>query len=157
MKVEVELEDLETIVFATGTIKTIEGALASRKQDPFVKPHLEFTNAHNNLVTAMNSVRRATAGTETQWDGEFTKDELELLREVSAKEVLECDVFHRAKNKEIDTLMAKGCIRIGQLVAGAVWPGESKADIKPIAGYALAITQRGKDKLEKALKNEAKS
>ena len=155
MKVEVELEDLETIIFATAAIKTIEGALASRKQDPFVKPHLEFTNAHNNLVAAMNSARRATAGTVTQWDGVLDKNEIKLLKEFDTVNVFEVDGSYRALHKEVDTLMSKGCIRIGQLVAGAVWPGEPKADIKPVEGFALAITQRGRDKLEQALKQSA--
>lgn len=151
MKVEVELEDLETIVFATAVINTIETALQQRKQDPFVKPHLAYSLAHGNLVAAMNGARRASADTATQWDGELDKEELKFLKEFITNPVIEIDGAYRLKHQEVDRLMAKGCIRCGQLVAGAVWPGESKADIKPIAGFAIAITPRGRDKLEKAL------
>ena len=151
MKVEVEFEDLETIVYATAAIKQIETALTARKQDPFVRPHLNFTSAHNNLVAAMNSATRAQADTAIAWDGELTSNEIKFLEEFVAVPVFEIDGAYRKKNKEVDTLAAKGCVRIGQLVSGAVWPGELKADIKPIAGYAIAITDRGKDKLSKAL------
>lgn len=156
MKVEVEIEDLETIIFATSAIKAIEAALQRRKEDPFTKPHLEYTQASEALTTAMNHARRSSAGTATEWDGALTDKELELLKEFVASNVFEVTGEFRLKTKEVDSLAAKGCIRIGQLVTGAVWPGESKADIKPVAGFALAITPRGHDKLAKML-NNAKS
>jgi hypothetical protein len=150
MKVEVELEDLETIVFATAIIKTFEGALQQRKQDPFVQPHLDYTKAHNALTLAMNSARRSeNSGTLIAWDGELDAKEIKLLEQFVEVPVFEIDGEYRKKHREVDSLMAKGCIRIGQCVAGAVWPGESKADIRPIAAFALAITSRGKEKLAK--------
>lgn len=156
MKVEVELDDLETLVFSTSVIKAVEQALQQRKQDPFIKPHLEFTQASEALTAAMNHARRAHAGTATEWDGALTDKEIELLKEFAASNVFEVTGEFRLKTKEVDSLAAKGCIKIGQLVAGAVWPGEPKADIKPVAGFALAITPRGNDKLAKML-NNAKS
>lgn len=160
MKVEVEIEDLETVVFATAALKTIEGALQSRKEDPFVKPHLNFTPAHNNLVAAMNGARRSvTADTATLWDGELNEKEIKLLQLFVASPVHEVDSEYRKRHTEIDSLASKGCLRIGQLVAGALWPGESKPDIRPIEGYALTMTPRGTTKLYQALggKNETKS
>lgn len=151
MKVEVEIEDLETIIFATAVIKTIEGQLQARKQDPFVQPHLDYTKAHDALTLAMNSARRATAGTKVEWDDALDEKELDLLKEFVEVPVFEVSPEYRKKIKAVDSLTAKGCIRIGQLVSGAVWPGESKADIRPIEGFALAITPRGKDKLAQAL------
>lgn len=154
MKVEVELDDLETLVFATSVIKAVEQALQQRKQDPFIKPHLEYTQASEALTAAMNGARRSqNPGTVVAWDGELTDKETKLLREFVASNVFEVTPEFRLKAKEVDSLAAKGCIRIGQLVAGAVWPGESKADIKPVAGFALAITPRGNDKLAKMLNN----
>lgn len=149
MKVEVEIEDLQTIIYATSIIKMIESALSSRKQDPFVIPHLNYTEAHNNLVTAMNHARRATADTVVEWNGALDDKEKELLEQFVASDTFEINGDFRLKNKHVDSLAAKGCIRIGQLVAGAVWPGQDRADIKPLPGFALAITQRGRDKLEK--------
>ena len=152
MKVEVDIEDLETIVFATGVIKTIEGALQSRKQDPFVQPHLEYSKAHNNLVAAMNSARRSeNTGTAIAWDGKLDDKELKMLVKFSAAPVITITGEFRFKFNEIDRLLSKGCIRMGQRVEGAVWPGEPKADIRPTEDFAVAITQRGKDKLEKLL------
>lgn len=147
MKVEVEIEDLETLIFATSIIKTFESALQARKTDPFVKPHLDYTNASNNLTVAMNGARRAVSDTKTEWDGALSKDEIALLKEFEKSKVFEVTAEFRTKTKEVDTLASKGCLRIGQLVSGAVWPGEERADIRPVPGYALAITPRGTEKL----------
>jgi hypothetical protein len=156
MKVEVELEDLETLIFATAIIKTFEGALQQRKQDPFIKPHLDYTKAHGALTLAMNSARRSeNAGTLIAWDGELDDKEIKFLELFVKAPVFEIDGEYRKKHSEIDSLMAKGCIRMGQCVMGAVWPGEPKADIKPIPAFALAITKRGEEKLAKVL-HEAK-
>jgi hypothetical protein len=154
MKVEVEIEDLETIVFATAVIKTVEGALQSRKQDPFVRPHLEYTKAHDALVLAMNSARRSESSgmTATAWDGDLTDNEIRLLQNFEDIPVLVIAPEFRKKHP-VDSLTAKGCLRIGQCVEGAVWPGESKADIRPLPSFAIAITPRGREKLEKMLKD----
>jgi hypothetical protein len=152
MKVEVEIEDLETIIFATAIIKTIESQLRSRKEDPFVQPHLDYTRAHDALVLAMNSARRATADTKIQWDGELSAKEIKFLQQFAACPVFEVDGEYRKKRDEVDSLAAKGCIRIGQLVSGAVWPGEPKADIRPVSGYAIMITKRGNEKLGQVLR-----
>lgn len=151
MKVEVELEDLETLIFATSIIKVIEGSLQARKSDPFIKPYLEYTNASNNLTTAMNHARRATAATETAWNGELDAAEIKLLKEFIQSPTFQIDGEFRKKRPAVDSLMTKGCIRIGQLVQGAVWPGEDRPDIQAVPGYALAITNRGSDKLAKLL------
>lgn len=151
MKVEVEIEDLETIVFATAIIKTIESQLQTRKVDPFVKLHLEYSRAHDALVAAMNGARRSEAATATPWDGELDDKEIKLLKEFVKSPVFEVTPEFRVKTKQVDSLMAKGCIRIGQLVSGAVWPGEQRPDLRPVEGFALAITPRGSDKLSKLL------
>ena len=153
MKVEVEFEDLETIVFATAAIKQIETALAARKQDPFVRPHLAYTNAHNNLTAAMNSARRAQADTLVAWDGELSNDEIKLLTRLTNYDLPTVEVTgdYRRKTSEIDTLSAKGCIRIGQRVEGSVWPGEPSAELRIVPSFSLQITRRGKEKLEQAL------
>jgi len=148
MKVEVEIEDLETLLHATGVIKTIESSLRSYKEDPFVKPHLFYSEASNRLASAMNSARRAAAGTATPWDGELNDKEAQWLAQYSEKmTITEVTPGFRIKAKEIDTLAAKGCVKIGQGVKGAIWPGEIKADIRPTELYAVAITGRGIDKL----------
>lgn len=154
MKVEVNLEDLEIIIHATSAIKQIETALSSRKHDPFVKPYLQYNEAHNNLVYAMNAARRSGSGAATDWDGELSDNEFKLLKNFSRTPVLEVSGFERQQTKEIDTLLSKGCIKMGQCVVGAVWAGETKADLKPTDDFVIAITQRGKDKLEK-LRSEA--
>lgn len=149
MKVQVEIEDLETLIFATSIIKVIEGCLQSRKTDPFVKPHLEYTDASNRLAAAMNHARREYAETAVEWNGVLTREEEKLLKEFIASKTFQITGEFRKKDKAVDSLAVKGCIRIGQLIQGAVWPGEDRPDIQPVPGYALAITPRGQDKLEK--------
>ena len=156
MKVEVELADLETIVFATAAIKTIEEVLNRRKTDPFVKPHLNYTHAHNSLTAAMNGAKRGKSEYRTDWNGELNDEEFKLLKQLDTIPVDEIPPGYRLSIPSYDTLLAKGCIRMGQCVVGAVWAGEQAPDIKPVEMFAVQITQRGKDKLQEALAKKFK-
>jgi hypothetical protein len=80
--VTVDLEDLTTVLFATGVVKTIEGALAARKNDPFVLPHLDFTEAHDRMASEMRNATRAAAGTLINWDAALTEGDIALLRKI---------------------------------------------------------------------------
>jgi hypothetical protein len=155
VKVEVELEDLETTIFAAAAIKTIEEVLNRRKTDPFVKPHLDYTQAHNNLTAVMNSAKRDKSGYRTNWNGELTDEEFKLLKLLGTIAVDEIPPGYRLSVPSYDTLLAKGCIRMGQCVVGAVWAGEQQPDIKPTEMFAVAITQRGRDKLQEILMKKA--
>lgn len=177
--VTVELEDLKTLVFATGVIKTIEGALAQRKRDPFVQSHLDFTDAHNRLAAEMRNAERSAAGTLIQWDGELSRDEINFLslfityeddpkltQEYSKKlrgVALEFQVDQWSgmvmpwltvtahKKGFLDGLSAKGCIQVGQLASGVVWSGEDRPSLQPrTSHYAVRITDRGCKKLEQS-------
>lgn len=139
MKVEVDLEDLETIVFATAVIKNIETQLASRIEDPFVKPHLDYSKAHNNLVTVLNSAKRSQADTKTPWDEKLDKKEIDLLKEFGKVSVFEVAGDFRMGQSEVDSLAAKGCLHIGQLVAGAA----ADAEIAKLVGVNNAFGSAG--------------
>jgi hypothetical protein len=165
MKVEVEIEDLETIIYATAIIKTIEQQLQSRKQDPFVREHLNYTAAHDALVTAMNHARRGTADTQTQWDGALTKKEIDyltLLEKYKKDTVLPPNPPNPDFDDSVaiwelvDELMAKGCVQKGQAVAGTVWPGDTQADVTASACFHVRLTKRGVEKLAQA-KHASKS
>ena len=158
MKVEVNLEDLECIVFATAVIKTIEGALASRKTDPFVRPHLDYTMAHDNLVSAMNAARRTESGTAVGWDDPLTEKEIEFLKEINDKIeklsvgrsyylISDNDSNFLKKKEKADSLACKGCVRIGQSVEGIIWPGDKQPELHKGVVFVVQITQRGLDKL----------
>lgn len=148
MKVEVELDDLKSLLFGSSAIKTIEQAIDAAKCDPFSPPVGEFARAHNTLAGVMNSATRAEAGTLVAWDGALTKEEVVLLKILAKRKLpLEINGEYRLANKEFDTLLAKGCIRMGQCVKGAVWPGEPRADIAPTDFFAVVITQRGREKI----------
>lgn len=155
-KVTVDLVDLETIVFATAAIKTIEGALAARHNDPFVQPHLDFTEAHNRLATEMRNAKRADADTLVAWNGTLDDEEIRCLKGFD-----EPFLVIEPKDKApkfgqqmsiFDQLAAKGCVEIGQVVSGVVWPGRDRPDIRTDPYYAVRMTQRGYDKLAEATK-----
>lgn len=151
--VNVSLEDLETLVMTTGALKTIESALTTRKNDPFIREHLDFTDAHNRLATAMRNARRAEAGTLIPWDGELEGHEEALLRAVAE------GGFWITREEKVpspdqtmstaDKLAAKGCIVIGQFVVGVLFAGlQPELQVDP-KGFPLRITDRGREKLVK--------
>ena len=161
MKVEVEIQDLETIVFATAAIKKIETALSTRKHDPFVKPYLEFNEAHNNLTTALTHAKRSQNSQDyaTPWDGELSIKEIKYLQDVSSYTTYktvsgdERNPASQGYNDVVDSLMAKGCIKMGQLVSGIVWAGEEHPFLEKMPSFGVAITLRGRTKLTKVVKD----
>jgi hypothetical protein len=171
--VQVEYEDLETIVLATGVIKTIEGVLATRRQDPFVTQHLDFTEAHDRLAAVMRNATRAQAGTATGWDDPLTALEVRTMKHIRSVN----DDSRDAKDNRVpglpffrisppdkvdepvfDRLAAKGCIQIGQWVEGVVWAGAANPEVKadPQRGFAARLTPRGRSKLADAEKKQEK-
>jgi hypothetical protein len=146
--VTVDLADLETLVMTTGALKVIEGAIVQRKNDPFVREHLDFTAAHDRLAASMRNARRAEAGTLVPWDGELDGVEVLLLRDVADMEMgVKAIGCHK---EDYTTLMAKGCVIIGQEVNGILWAGEKQPDIRITPGYySVRITDRGREKLAK--------
>lgn len=152
--VTVDLDDLTTIVMATGVIKLIEGVLVSYKKDPFVHAHLDYSAAHDRLAAVMRNAARAEAGTATDWDGELTKDEIKFLKIVDNAPnglLISSDYRLSKENKHVDTLAAKGCIQLGQLVSGAIWPGAKLPEfVTNPKGYAVRMTDRGRQKLHEA-------
>ena len=158
--VTVDLADLETLVITTGALKTIEGVMASRRNDPFVREHLDFTAAHDRLAAAMRNAKRGDAGTLVGWDDPLNKEEINALQYVAAavtekKTGLLLFVIAPEDKGEpgrkmsvYDQLAAKGYIEIGQFVQGVVWPAASKPDIvADPKGYAARLTARGRQKL----------
>lgn len=163
-EVTVDLDDLTTIVFATAAIKGIEAALSQRKRDPFVTPHLDYTEAHNRLAAAMRNATRAAAGTLVEWNGELSPPELKLLQEVAEwedndpreKEGLYYFLHPQLKMPRgaaamsvVDVLASRGCVQIGVIVDGVIWSGEDSAKIQPSSrGYYVRTTPRGREKLK---------
>lgn len=152
--VTVALEDLEALVFATGAIKNIEGALASFKQDPFVKPYLTFTDAHNRCATAMRNAKRADADTLIKFDEPLTDEEREILAHVNEYDAMFLSPREKAPKAGqqmsiYDQLAAKGCVVIAQCLTGFMWAGASAPEIKiDPKGFAVKLTDRGRQKLK---------
>jgi hypothetical protein len=152
--VTADLADLEALVFSVGAMKSIEGILATRKNDPFVRPHLDITAAHNRLAAEMRNAKRAESGTATKWDEPATREEQNLLRCFEDKNGRLVSVIHinaARRNSAaddympaIDTLASKGMIVIGQVLTGVLWAGEDRPEFKiDPSAWALKITPRG--------------
>ena len=153
-EVTVDLADLETLVFTTGALKTIEGALQTRKQDPFVAQHLNFTEAHDRLAAAMRNATRGTTDTVVKWDEPLEAYERAFLMDIVAKEdkglkfAITITPDYRLDHPEIDRLMCKGAIVIGQLCKGILWGGKNEIEWSPDpSGFAVMSTARGRNKL----------
>jgi hypothetical protein len=147
--VSVEYEDLETLVWATSVLKNIESLLVQRKSDPFIKPHLDFTEAHNRCASVMRNSQRSSKDTVVPWDGELDDKEdkfLVWLYREGGRADLTAD--YRERFPEAERLMCKGMIDIGQRVRGVKWPGEPQVEfsLNP-TGLAVRITYRGLEKL----------
>lgn len=152
-EVTVDLDDLEKLVFAGAAIKSIEAALDQRKRDPFVKPHLDFTEAHSRLAGAVRKARRNPDDTVVNPNEPLTDVERKALREAQLT-LIEGYSFtvtphmKLPKNGEVmcvwDRLSAKGCIVLGHYVSGVIWAGDDRPTVHTDPkGYALKITDRG--------------
>lgn len=149
--VTVDLDDLEKLVFGSGALKTIEGALVQRKEDPFVKPHLDFTDAHNRLAGVMRQARRNPADTVVDFNESLTDDEKYALRQVRPGFSITPEM-KMPKAGEVmsvyDRLAAKGCVVMGQLLVGVLWADNPRPEVSPDPrGFAIKLTSRGVQKL----------
>lgn len=145
--VTVDLADLERLVMTTGALKAIEQAMHQRRNDPFVRDHLNFTEAHERLATAMRNAQRSKSRGDTvvDFDGPLDDDETKTL-----KVVVEwpADYLVTGALSVYDRLAAKGMCIIGQLCEGAVFAGEPGPHIRPVTrGFAVKATDRGRAKL----------
>lgn len=158
-EVTVQLEDLEALVFSTGVINTVEGAIAIFRRDPFSHPKIPLSEAHSRLAAAMRQATRAQAGTLVNWDEPLTEEERKLLQRVEKGEnklpwiIISPDEKAPKSGQPmslVDRLMCKGCVVMGQLAYGIVWsdnPEYPALQADP-SGFAVKITPRGKQKLE---------
>lgn len=156
--VAVDIEDLERLVFATSVLKTIEGALASYKEDPFVKPHLDFTSAHNRLASVVRNFHRsARQDTLIKFDAPLEPDEIAMLRELDSTEQdtpwrllsVKDKLPKRGEEMSVfDRLAAKGCIVMGNFMKGVRWADDPKPQLQADpSGFAIKLTDRGRQKL----------
>lgn len=146
-QVTVNVEDLEALVFATGVIKQIESALNVRNDDPFVKPYLKATAAHDRLAKAIRDAKRGEAGTAINYDAALTDAEKRTLLELLDKvdEPFSGAVTIRALDKDkYSSLEAKGCVRFGTPFTGTAWTGETSPTLRKDPKHLVVeITAKG--------------
>lgn len=161
--VTVELEDLEKLVFGTGVIKTVESALNAYQDDPFVPPQNELTNAHNRLAKAVREAKRSGSGTLIDWDEPLTEKEVSHLSglrkwEVERGDFLRVAPTHKTEldKTSFDSLAAKGCVSVGQLIVGEKWGDEDKPRLRiDPSCFVIKSTARGRSKLDEYNRSRA--
>ncbi len=152
--VTVDLEDLKTLVFATGVIKGIDTAITAAKRDPFVRPLLAET--HERLATAMRHAERSAANGSTVigWDDPLSDEEVKFLRRLNPGPNGQAELSRITSGDRmsgrfpVDALACKGTLVIGQCLVGVLWAGSETPEWKldPFL-IALKITPRGVAKL----------
>jgi hypothetical protein len=160
--VMVDLDDLETLVMTTGALKTVEQALNARKSDPFVRAHLDFTDAHDRLASQMRNARRSqNKDTVIEFDGKLTEAELGYLTQLEeslAGYFLYHDEKYSNSRLNITSLQAKGMVHRGRYLNGVLWEGENHPQLKEdTKGFAVKLTQRGKEAVWKYWTEKEKS
>jgi hypothetical protein len=100
----------------------------------------------------MRNATRGTADTLVKWDEPLEAYERAFLvdliknEDVGNSQIITPD--YRLDHPEIDRLMCKGAIVIGQLCKGILWGGKNEIEWSPDpAGFAVESTARGRNKL----------
>lgn len=160
----VDSDDLEAVIFGSGVIKEIESAITRRKDDPFVRPHLQrFATSHNALASALRYAKREDT------DDKFLEvpDHIEAikLRAVMAHArtgAAEFTVSIRQPGKKDKVLLSgydpvetrkvygwlldRGMVELGKQQRAYVWP-DGTVELFDTPHCVLRITERGRKKL----------
>lgn len=144
--VTVDLSDLETLIFTTGALKTVEEALNKRKGDPFVRAHLDFTDAHNRLVERYREASRSRDNY-MGYNNPLTKEEIQYMNELDLSKpgyFIYHDESFMQPRSYIMSLLTKGMVRRGRYLNGVLWDGDTHPQLKEDdKGFAVRLTTRG--------------
>jgi hypothetical protein len=154
--VEVDLDDLEALVFASAAIKQIEGTLVAYRRDPFTQDAAgRFVRAQKRLESVMRDARRRERSGETviAYNDPLTAEEGAMLRglvdrrdqfDYTAITVEEKLPLHDRQFSAVDQLAAKGMIEVGSYVYGGSWNGDDHPVIRIDPNrYMVRFTARG--------------
>ena len=162
--VEVDLDDLEALIFVSAAIKNIEGALMSFRRDPFVQSAQgKFIPAQKRLEVACRNAKRSAApkdgpyykNTMVHFDEPMLTENKKLLVSLYASRnqhglvrvqthASSLEAKHGPVKLALDSLSVRGMIEVGNYVDGGLWLG----DDFPIIGvnhefYMVRFTARG--------------
>ena len=156
IKVMVDAKDLETLLFATGTIKQMENAMAQHKADPLVQMVKgRYTQAHERLNKAWNNATREEHPTFYQ---PATQDEIAALRDLYNYFVNDYDpnfltnpvwdMLKRTGNPDMlnhtfKTLRIKRYVELGNAFTNIVWGDSGEVEGKTHVRVPLRPTARG--------------
>ena len=154
--VTVDAKDLETLLFATGTIKQMEAAMAQHKIDPLVKMAKgRFTDAHERLNKAWNN---ATREEHPLFHQPATVDELSALIDLYNyvidnynPEKLTLPIWDHLKrmgnpdmlHPVFKTLRIKRYVELGNAFTNICWGDSGEVEGKTHPRVLLRITARG--------------
>lgn len=163
--ITVNLEDLETLIFAAAAVKSIEAAMDTRKRDPFVPKEAPIKAALDRLAVEARSARRSKETYLTPWDGELDDDEKKWLDRVckdydpgdwdSRMITISADELYGGagnpalapRQGPVHTLANKGMVAIGTAGYAVIWPGADQPELRPDPfGFYLMPTPRGLNK-----------
>lgn len=116
--VTVDSDDLQSLLFATGTIKQIEAAIQQHKQDPQVRIVQDnLTQAHDNLAKAWRSSVRVIE--DPLYNIPVTKSEMTFLKRIglSVKTIESEDLV----DDLVKTLRRKHMLEVGVRSTQTAW------------------------------------
>ena len=136
--ITVNLEDLETLIFAAGSVKAIEAAMDTRKRDPFVPPQNKITESISRLAGEARSARRSKETYATAWDDPLTAEEEKCLHDVCKNYDPTADRERRMivvgttfRQGLIHNLANKGMVAVGTAAFAVIWPGADQPEFWP--------------------------
>ena len=144
--ITVNLEDLETLIFAAGVVRSIEAAMDTRKRDPFVPSRYKIAEATNRLASEARSARRYKETYATAWDGPLTAEEEKWLDDACKNYdpadregrmiVVEANELYGGggmtfRQGPIHDLANKGMVAIGTAAFAVIWLGADQPEFWP--------------------------
>lgn len=139
--VTVDSDDLQTLLFATGTIKQIEAAIKQHKQDHQVMMAQDnLTRAHDTLAKAWRNAVRVIE--DPIYNDPLTAKELEYLKLVdSVSRVIQTEDL---TSELVRTLRRKGMLELGVRSTQTNWGDTGLGPIE-FAENVIRITARASD------------
>lgn len=147
--VTVDSDDLQTLLFATAAIKSVEVALKAQKNDPFAEQALpRYTEASDNLAKAWRDATRRRDMPQLFRDP--TPHELSVLRSIFFDDSPDPDMADRLKRTSIvwlshhpRSLVSLGLVELGNERYQIIW-GDGRVSAAPFPPKVFArLTWRG--------------
>jgi hypothetical protein len=154
--VEVDLDDLEALIYASAAIKNIESAIVTYKRDPFVQQMQgKFLPAQKRLETLVRNAKRSAARRDTvvHFDAPLTEAMAKfLVRLYAQRDQYGYSSIEFSYKLQVDDLAVRGMIEPGQYVYGGQWTGDDYPIVRIDPAYLMVrFTVRGEEEATRLL------